>query len=69
MKPPAAGHLTLIGTVHRKRGAAPLQRLLADLRPYLLTMEMSPYALAFRQRRDAIAGGFDCPLEIGHVGA
>lgn len=45
--------LTLIGTVHRSGGYAPLRQLLAELRPDCLTLEMSEFAVAFRRGEDA----------------
>lgn len=45
-----ASSLTLIGTVHHDpRSAAPLAALLAQLRPDLLTVEISPDVVAYRQ--------------------
>lgn len=42
--------LTLIGTVHRDRhGESKLRRLLNELRPGEITLEMSPAALSYRQ--------------------
>jgi hypothetical protein len=42
--------LTLIGTVHRDReGTVKLRRLLAQLRPLEITLEMSPLALRYRR--------------------
>ncbi len=42
--------LTLVGTVHRDpRGRAKLERLLAELRPQALTLEMSRLAFSYRQ--------------------
>jgi pheromone shutdown protein TraB len=44
--------LTLIGTVHRDpQGLQRLSALLERLQPDLLTLEMSPYALRYRQTR------------------
>ena len=44
--------LTLIGTVHRDpQGLQRLSALLERLQPNLLTLEMSPYALQYRQAR------------------
>jgi len=44
--------LTLVGTVHRDpRGHQNLSTLLEQLQPDLLTLEMSPYALHYRQNR------------------
>ncbi|BCR07036.1 hypothetical protein DESUT3_41050 [Desulfuromonas versatilis] len=48
--PPPQTRLTLVGTVHRDpQGRAKLLRLLEELRPDLLTLEMSPAALHYRQ--------------------
>jgi len=44
--------LTLVGTVHRdQHGHQHLSTLLEQLQPHLLTLEMSPYALHYRQTR------------------
>ncbi len=43
--------LTLVGTVHRSGGEALLAELLLRERPEIVTLEMSPYALAFRRGR------------------
>jgi hypothetical protein len=46
------GRLVLIGTVHRGVTALPaLRRLLNDLRPSTVTVEFSPYGLAYRRTR------------------
>lgn len=46
------GELWLVGGVHRDREAEPaLERLLARLRPELITVELSPYGLRFRRER------------------
>ncbi len=53
----AAGRLVLIGTVHRDPGGeAGLARLLEELRPAILTLEMSPAAVHFRQTRGVELG-------------
>lgn len=44
--------LTLVGTLHRApRGRDRLASLLGELQPDVLTLEVSPYAIAFRRRR------------------
>jgi len=49
---PAFPRLTLVGTVHRDpQGYERLLTLLEELHPDLVTLEMSPYALRYRQRR------------------
>lgn len=48
--PPPASSITLIGTVHHDpRSAAPLAKLLAQLKPKRLTVEISPSVVAYRQ--------------------
>jgi hypothetical protein len=55
MTDPAATSLTLVGTVHRdRRGASKLARLLAQLRPDEITLEMSPLALSYRRNQGRI---------------
>lgn len=44
-------HLTLVGTVHRAREHVALRNLLTELRPDLITLEMSPFALAYRRQQ------------------
>lgn len=49
---PRPGHLTLVGTVHRdSRGEERLARLLRQLAPDELTLEMSPTSLRYREER------------------
>jgi hypothetical protein len=53
----AAGRLVLIGTVHRDPGGEQrLARLLDELHPAVLTLEMSPAALHYRQTRGVVLG-------------
>ena len=50
----AGPELTLVGVVHRDpRGRALLAQVLDRLRPDLITLQLSPYALRFRRGRAA----------------
>lgn len=57
--------LILLGTVHRDpRGGEALLRAIHELRPELITVEVSPYALRFRRRHAPRFLGKDLPLQV-----
>jgi hypothetical protein len=69
------GRLTLVGVVHLDPGGENrLGRLLEDLEPDLITLQISPYALRWRRRnltrlRDRLAGNLDLAARRLGLGA